>query len=85
MPEICRFLGIVILLNYNDHSPPHFYAKYSGYEITVDIKTRVIKGSFPPRALSLVLEWAQKNEEKLIENWDRMLRREKLLKIEPLE
>ena len=24
MPEICRFFGIVISLNYNDHPPPHF-------------------------------------------------------------
>ncbi len=30
MPEICRFLGIVIAMYHNDHAPPHFHAKYSG-------------------------------------------------------
>lgn len=26
MPEICRFLGIVISMLYDDHAPPHFHA-----------------------------------------------------------
>lgn len=85
MPEICRFLGIVIMINYNDHAPPHFHAKYSGYEITVDIKTKIIAGKFPPRALKLVLEWAASHEAELLENWERAKNRQPLLKIEPLE
>jgi len=28
MPEICRFLGIVIAMHYNEHYPPHFHARY---------------------------------------------------------
>ena len=28
MPEICRFLGIVIKMFVNDHNPPHFHAEY---------------------------------------------------------
>jgi len=39
MPTISRFLGIVIAMYWNDHSPPHFHAKYGEYEITVDINT----------------------------------------------
>jgi hypothetical protein len=31
MPEICRFLGIVIAMYYNDHEPPHFHAYYGEY------------------------------------------------------
>jgi hypothetical protein len=85
MPEICRFLGIIIMINYNDHAPPHFHAKYAGYEITVDIKTRVITGKFPPRALKLVLEWAEYQEARLLEDWERAKNRLPLLKIEPLE
>jgi hypothetical protein len=27
MPEISRFFGIVISLNYNDHPPPHFHVR----------------------------------------------------------
>ena len=44
MPEICRFLGIIIFMNFNEHSPPHFHAKYGEYLISVDIKTGVIEG-----------------------------------------
>ena len=28
MPEISRFLGIVIAMFYMDHNPPHFHAYY---------------------------------------------------------
>ena len=37
MPEISRFLGIVIAMFYNDHAPPHFHAMYGELEIRVDI------------------------------------------------
>jgi hypothetical protein len=29
MPELSRFLGIVIFMNYRDHQPPHFHARYN--------------------------------------------------------
>ena len=38
MPEISRFLGIVIAMYYNDHSPPHFHARYGDSEIRVNIE-----------------------------------------------
>jgi hypothetical protein len=57
MPEISRFLGIVIGMYWSDHAPPHFHAKYSGYEITVDIETGIVRGEFPKRALRAVLDW----------------------------
>jgi len=28
MPEIARFFGIIITINYADHSPPHFHVRY---------------------------------------------------------
>jgi hypothetical protein len=39
MPEISRFLGIVIRMYVNDHVPPHFHAKYGQFEIKVEIET----------------------------------------------
>jgi len=57
MPEISRFLGIVIAMYYNDHAPPHFHAKYGDFEIRVEIESGVImSGKFPARAENLVLE-----------------------------
>jgi hypothetical protein len=32
MPEISRFLGIVIRMYYRDHAPPHFHAEYAEHE-----------------------------------------------------
>lgn len=37
MPEISRFYGIVIYMNYNDHDPPHFHARYREQEVSVEI------------------------------------------------
>lgn len=31
MPEISRFLGMVIRMFFDDHNPPHFHAEYGDY------------------------------------------------------
>lgn len=85
MPEISRFLGIVIYMYYRDHAPPHFHAEYGDYEITVEIESGVVTGKFPRRALSAVLEWYIEHKEELLENWRRAEQRRPLQKIEPLE
>ena len=85
MPEICRFLGIVIAMFYRDHTPPHFHAIYGEYEITVDIETGIVNGQFPPRALSHVMEWYDLHKNELIEDWELVKNRQPLKKIKPLE
>jgi hypothetical protein len=57
MPEISRFLGIVIQMYYSDHARPHFHARYGGYRITVEIESGVVKGEFPSRRLRAVVDW----------------------------
>ena len=37
MPEISRFLGIVIRMFYNEHSPPHFHVIYGDYEALISL------------------------------------------------
>jgi len=85
MPEISRFLGIVIRMYYRDHSPSHFHATYGDYDITVEIETGVTQGRFPRRALSAVLEWYEQHQDELRANWERARREEPLEKIEALE
>jgi len=86
MPEICRFLGIVIRMYYEDHLPPHFHAEYGEYHIKVNINTlSVIDGKFPPKALGLVIEWASLHQREINEIWERAMRMEPLGKIAPLE
>jgi len=85
MPEICRFLGIVIAMYYYEHAPPHFHAKYSGQRASFSIEDlRIIEGKLPQRVISLVLEWAFLHRDELMQNWRRAERREQLQKIEPL-
>ena len=80
MPEISRFLGIVIAMFYSDHAPPHFHARYGDHEVTVRIDDGAVDGRFPRRALALLL-----HREESRDNWERARTREPLQKIEPLE
>jgi hypothetical protein len=85
MPEISRFLGIVIYMNWLDHPLPHFHAKYGDYEITVEIMSGVVRGAFPKRALRAVLEWSELNTVLLMQNWQAAQNRSQLTLIPPLE
>jgi len=70
---------------FNDHSPPHFHARYGEFEATVDIGTlEVIEGQLPRRALNLVQEWAMIHTEELLENWRSCREKTTPTKIEPL-
>ena len=86
MPEISRFLGIIVAMYYNDHAPPHFHAKYGEFEIRVNIHSGdILSGKFPRRALRLVNEWLNLHRDELIENWRLAENRKPLNTIEPLE
>lgn len=85
MPEISRFLGIVIYMLFNEHNPPHFHAQYGDYKISVDILTGVVDGKFPKRALNAVLEWYELYKTQLLEDWELAAKHEHLKKIPPLE
>ena len=85
MPEISRFLGIVIYMYFNDHNPPHFHVGYNEYEASVVIQTLgVMEGKLPARVLSLVVEWASLHQEELLENWDSIRISGRYHRIEPL-
>ena len=86
MPEISRFLGIVIAMFYKDHNPPHFHATYGEHEVAVRIKSgEILWGSLPRRALAHVLEWREAHREELEEDWERARARQPLKPIDPLE
>ena len=85
MPIISRFLGITITMYYVDHGVPHFHAAYGDHEISVEVRSRIVHGSFPPRALRHVLEWAEQHTTELLADWERARRGEPLERIAPLE
>ena len=58
MPCVSEFFGIAVYFYFNDHSPPHFHAKYAEYEARFYIDTlEMYEGELPRRARSLVIEW----------------------------
>jgi len=85
LPELCRFLGIVIYMLYDDHRPPHFHAEYGEYKVTVEINTGVVEGRFPRRALKAVLDWHELYRDDLLANWRLAEQHQPLRKIPPLE
>jgi len=86
VPEISRFLGIVIGMFYNDHNPPHFHATYGEYEVAVSIRDgAVLWGGLPRRALGHVQEWRQTHMAELEDNWERARKKEVLMPVAPLE
>jgi hypothetical protein len=85
MPEISRFLGIVIGMFYKEHGVPHFHAVYGEHEASVEIESGTVHGQFPARALRLVLEWTALHEAELLENWQSAREGRPLKPIAPLE
>lgn len=84
MPEICRFYGIVIFMNYSDHNPPHFHAKYQDQEVMVEINSGVVEGKMQKRALQMLFEWTDKYKADLLKDWELAKERKQLDKIPPL-
>ena len=86
MPEISLFLGIIITMNYNDHAPPHFHARYGGDQAIIEIETlHVLGGRLSPRVMGLVVEWALLHRDELLEDWRLARESAPLKRIAPLE
>jgi len=86
MPEISRFFGIIIAMYYRDHAPPHFHARYGENEAVIKIADfAVIEGYLPPRALGLVMEWADIHKDELTKDWNLAMEQKPLKRIEPLK
>ncbi len=86
MPELARFFGIVVVMLYRDHAPPHFHAFYGEEEWRVGIQPiRVLTGVGSSRVRSLLLERAALHQDELLADWVRAQNREPLLPIDPLD
>ncbi|AAY61740.1 hypothetical protein RFEPED_1570 [Rickettsia felis str. Pedreira] len=85
MPVISRFFGIIIMMYYRDHNPPHFHARYGDYEVIISLNGKILEGKFLKRALQLVTEWLNIHKEELIDNWNKTQNGEPLNSIAPLE
>ena len=85
MPEVSYFLGITIYMYFKEHNPPHFHAKYNGYEGTFSISPlNYSNGNLPSRIIGLVMEWADLHLKELLDNWNNLKETGKCKKIKPL-
>jgi hypothetical protein len=86
MPELSRFFGIIIAMFYDDHNPPHFHARYGGYKASISINDfAMLEGYLPPRALGLVMEWAEIHNDELMAAWTQAKENKPPAPIEPLK
>lgn len=86
MPEISRFLGIVITMYYEEHDPPHFHVRYNEFKAAFSIENlTLLHGKLPPRVIGLVLDWASQHKKELLADWQLAKNFEELKTIKPLE
>ena len=68
--------ALVVLMNYNDHAPPHVHVKYQR-DVRIyrkEIKTRKLleSGAELPASLKKMVEiWVEAHEQELLEQWER--------------
>jgi hypothetical protein len=85
MPRISAFNGIVISMNFGDHDPPHFHARYGEHRASFGIDPiRLLQGYLPSIAASQMLEWAGMHQAELAANWERARRLRPVQPIAPL-
>ncbi len=71
MPEICRFLGIVISMYFDEHNPPHFHVRYNDYRAVMGIRNlNLLDGHLPAKVRGLVEEWAEQHQSELLKMWE---------------
>lgn len=84
MPRIAEFDGIIILMYYDDHHPPHFHARYGGDQALIHIDpTLIAAGQLPCRVAHQVIGWANRRTTELQANWDRAQHHQPLEWIDP--
>jgi hypothetical protein len=67
--------ALVILMNYNDHAPPHVHVKYQGdvhsYRLEIRTQTWLKSGKeLSPTLQKMVEAWVEAHEQELLEQWE---------------
>jgi len=70
VPVVAIVDGVKIEFYPDEHSPPHFHARYPEFVAQIEIRTsRVLRGSLPAAKLSRVLSWAARHQSGLMNAW----------------
>lgn len=88
MPELSRFMGMIIKMIFMDndkHHKPHVHVKYGDYEASVAIDGELLAGELPVKQLKIVTAWLAIHEDELYVAWNKAVRGLHFDKIEPLK
>lgn len=83
MPEISRFMGMVIQMYYDDHPTPHIHVKYAESRCKIDLEGKLIDGSIPLPKLHIAERWVKLHHDELFKNWKRIRNGKQPERIEP--
>jgi hypothetical protein len=82
MPTISFFFGMVVVMFWDDHPPPHFHVVHGSDKAVFAIEDgALLRGRLKPGAVRLVREWAGRHRAELLENWERCRLHEPLMTI----
>ncbi|MEG1886599.1 MAG: DUF4160 domain-containing protein [Oscillospiraceae bacterium] len=87
MPELTRFLGIIIKMLFNDtqqHNVPHIHAYYGDYEASISLDGDLLAGSMPAKQFKMIVGWLMLHEDEVNDAWNKAVKGEHFNKIEPL-
>jgi len=67
--------AVIILMNYNDHAPPHVHVKYQNdvksYRYEIRSKKWMKPGkNLPPKLKKMVEAWIEAHGQELLEQWN---------------
>jgi hypothetical protein len=86
MPELSRFFGLLIKIQYRDHNPPHVHVWYGGKDrAIIDISgAEILRGGLPRSQYALVAAWIYLHQQDLEDAWETSRAGKKPRKISPL-
>lgn len=88
MPEISRFLGIVIRMFFTDndkHHKPHIHIYYGEHEASLALDGEVLEGRIPSKQYKILKKWMKLHEEELYMAWNNSVRGVSVNKIAPYD
>ena len=89
MPELSRFLGIIIRMYVEvgaTHHLPHFHAYYQNEAAVIGLDPiELLAGTLPRRQRRFVEAWAELHQAELITDWQLLQSGQTPLPIAPLE
>ncbi len=83
MPEISRFMGMIIQMYYDDHSTPHIHVRHADIRCKIDLEGNLLNGSIPLPKLHILRRWILLHHNELLKDWEKIRKGKLPERIEP--